>query len=137
MEANYRLELPSAYDLSYANAQVKQDVTVPESRYQTVEKVEGASDTEFSEIDGWTDISDSIGSEGDTVTLDDTIQPGQEIALHYTMLVTDDEVSELQQVGGAGQFDSSDGGLWDMILSPLGVITAAGGALLARIRGLI
>ncbi|OYR61153.1 hypothetical protein DJ71_24395 [Halorubrum sp. E3] len=137
MEAYYRLELPDAYDVSYANAALEQDVTVPTSRYQTVEITEGASDTEFTEIDGWADVLGSVGSQGDTVTLDDTIQPGQEIAYHATVLVTDDEKSELQQIGGAGQFASSDGGLLNMILSPFGALAGAAGALLARIRGLI
>mgnify|MGYP000642797929 CR=1 FL=1 len=138
MEAYYRLELPAAYDLSYANATLKQDVTVPSSRFQTAEIAEGASDTEFSEIDGWTDVLGSIGSQGDTVTLDDTIQPGQEIGYHATVLVTDDEKSELQQIGGAGQFaSSSGGGLISMILSPFGALAGAAGALLARVRGLI
>ena len=138
MEAYYRLKLPAAYDLSYSNAVLKQDVTVPNSRYQTVETVEGASDTEFGDLDGWTDLTDSIGSQGETVTLDDTIQPGQEIAIHETVLVTNDEKSELEQIGGAGQFaQDGGGGILGMILSPLGAITAAGGALLARLRGLI
>jgi hypothetical protein len=137
MEAYYRLELPDAYDLSYANAALKQDVTLPNSRYQTVEIAEGASDTDFGDISGWADALNAIGSQGDVATLDDTIQPGQEIAVHATVLVTDDEKSELQQLGGAGQFASSDGGLLDMILSPLGALAAAGGALLARIRGLV
>ena len=138
MEAYYRLELPSAYDLSYANAALKQDVTLPNSRYQTVEVAEGASDTDFDDISGWVDVLGSVSSQGDTVTLDDTIQPGQEIAFHTTVLVTDDEKSELQQLGGAGQFAASgDGGLLSMLLSPLGALAAAGGALLARIRGLI
>ena len=138
MESYYRLELPSAYDLSYANAALKQDVTVPNSRYQTVEIVEGASDTEFAEIDGWTDVLASVGSQGDTVTLDDTIQPGQEIGYHSTVLVTDDEKNAIQQIGGAGQFTGSgDGGLIDMILSPFGAIAGIASALLARARGLI
>jgi len=138
MEAYYRLELPSAYDLSYANAKLKQDVTVPNSRYQAVEVAEGASDTNFGEIDGWTDVTGSVGSQGDTVAFDDTIQPGQEIAIHETVLVTSDEMSEIQQTGGAGQFASSgDGGFFGMLLSPLGIGTGAAGALLARIRGMI
>lgn len=137
MEAYYRLELPSAYDLSYANAALKQDVSVPNSRYQTVEIAEGASDTEFSDIDGWTDVLSSVGSQGDTATLDNTIQPGQEIAYHSTVLVTDDEKRTLQQTGGAGQFSSEGDGLLGMILSPLGALVGLGGALLARARGLI
>ncbi|OYR87062.1 hypothetical protein DJ72_01770 [Halorubrum distributum] len=138
MEAYYRLELPAAYDLSYANATLKQDITVPNTRYQTVEVAEGASDTDFDEISGWSDVLGSVVSQGDTVTLDDTIQPGQEIGYHATVLVTDDEKNELQQIGGAGQFASTgDGGIIDMILSPFGALAGLGGALLARIRGLI
>ena len=137
MEAYYRLELPSAYDLSYANAALKQDVTVPSSRYQTVEVREGASDTQFSEIDGWTDSTSAITSQGDTVTLDDTIQPGQEIAIHETVLVTNDEADALREIAGAGQFSENSGGLINTLVSPLGGLAAIGGALLARIRGLI
>ncbi|MFD1634622.1 hypothetical protein ACOZ4L_02690 [Haloplanus ruber] len=136
LDANYRLELPSAYDLSYANAELKQDVSVPGSRYETVEYSEGVSDTDFDDIDSWTGAAGSFDAEGDTVTLDDTIQPGQSIAIHEVVLVTADEKSALQNVGGAGQFASGgDGGLWDMILSPFGAIAAALGGLLARARG--
>ncbi|TKX78824.1 hypothetical protein EXE53_19195 [Halorubrum sp. SD626R] len=138
MEAYYRLELPSAYDVSYANAALKQDVTVPNSRYQTVEISEGASDTEFSEISGWTSVLGSIASQGDTVTLDDTIQPGQEIGYHGTVLVTADEKSAIEQLGGGvGQFSSSGGGIWDMIISPFGGLAALVTGVVARVKGLI
>jgi hypothetical protein len=138
MEAYYRLELPSAYDVSYANAELKQDVTVPNSRYQTVEVSEGVSDTDFTEISGWTSVLGSLGSQGDTVTLDNTIQPGQEIGYHATVLVTGDEKSAVEDIGGGvGQFSSSGGGIWDMIISPFGAIAGLVTAGLARFRGLI
>ena len=129
--ARYRLTLPSAYDLSYANAELRQESNIPESRYQAVEVVEGASDTNFSDLSGWTDISDQIGSSGDDAVLDDTIQPGQEIAYRSVTLLTGDERSTIEAVGGGS------GGIVDTILSPFGALAGAVGALLARIRGAI
>lgn len=136
-EAYYRLQLPDAYDLSYANAALEQEVSVPENRYSVVEIAEGASGTDFEDIDSWTDKSGSLSSEGTTVELDSTIQVGQEIVVHESVLVTEDEKSAVQAVGGVGQFGSSGGGILDMILSPFGAIAGAVGALLARARGVI
>ena len=139
MDAYYRLELPDAYDLTYAGATLQQDVTLPNSRYQTVEIAEGASDTDFADISGWTDTLGAIGSQGDTVTLDDTIQPGQEIAFHTTVLVTDDEKANLEATatsGGGGGFfgGTGDGPIQKYVLSPIGgAIAAIMGYL--RLRG--
>jgi hypothetical protein len=124
-DANYRLVLPDAYDLSYANAKLQQDVSLPGSRYDTVEYSEGVSDTSFGDIDSWTGVTGSFESQGDTVTLDDTIQPGQQIAVHEEVLVTGDERSQVEQVGGAGQFGDSGGGIIDQIISIPGAIVAA------------
>lgn len=137
-EVYYRLELPSAYDLSYANAKLKQKTGVPNSRYQTVELSEGVSDTSFDEIDSWTGVVDSIGTVDSTSTLDDTIQPGQKIAVHEVVLVTADERENVMSSGAVGQFtDGGGGGLFDMIMSPFGALAAVVGGLLARLRGAI
>lgn len=133
----YRLELPDAYDLSYSNAKLTQEVSVPDSRYDTLEIVEGADGNDFTDLSSWTDVSGSITSQGETVTLDDTIQPGQEIALHYKVLTTQDEKAQLTATGGAGQFGDSGGGFLDALFSPLGALAAGAGAILARARGLI
>lgn len=136
MTAQYRLVLPDAYDLSYANAQLEQEQTLPASRYDSVEYREGAGDTEFENIDAWTDATTQFTSQGDEVVLDSTIQPGQQIAISEDVLVTGDERSQIEQVGGVGQFGVGGGGLVDQVLSIPGAIVATiAGFLGLRARG--
>jgi len=125
VDTYYRLELPSAYDLSYSDAKLTDTVEMPASRYQTVEYAEGVGDTEFSEIDSWTSVSSSYDSQGSEVTLDSTIQPGQQIAVHYETVVTTSEKKSMAQSGGVpGQFDKeSGGGIWDFLTSLPGIGT--------------
>lgn len=126
-ESYYRIQLPSAYDLSYANAELADTVSVPSGRYETVEYSEGVGDTDFSDIDSWTSVADQYSSEGDDVTLDDTIQPGQEIAIHYQYPVTDDEKSALEATGMiGGPVGDSGGGPADWPVIG-GVISTLGG----------
>jgi len=56
----YRISLPSAYDLSYSNVELVQTTNWAETRYATVELKEDAGDTEFSEIDSWSDVTSSF-----------------------------------------------------------------------------
>jgi hypothetical protein len=138
--AYYRLELPGAYDLSYSNAELRQQSDIPNSRYQSVELLEGASDTNFTDLSGWTDALDKIGSSGEDVALDTTIQPDQEIAYKSVSLVTSDEASAVQNVatgvigttGGAngiiGSITGFFGTLWGKITG--GVAAILGGSRL-------
>lgn len=139
--ARYRLVLPDAYDLSYANAELRQESNLPNSRYQSVEILEGASDTDYHDLSGWTDKLDQIGSSGEDVLIDGTIQPGQEIAYKSVTLVTNGEASAVQNVdavlGPAGSGDGLlspitgfFGSIWGKITGILG-----GGALASRIFG--
>ncbi|QZX98725.1 hypothetical protein [Halobaculum rubrum] len=111
VDSYYRLSLPSAYDVSYSNAELTDEVELPSSRYQTVEYAEGVSDTEFDEISSWSSVKSSYDSQGDEVTLDSTIQPGTEIALHYEYVVTGSEKDSFTGGGaGPGQFGQESGG---------------------------
>ncbi len=133
VDSYYRLKLPSAYDLSYSDAKLQDTVKMPGSRYQTVEYAEGVGDTEFSEIDSWTSVSSSYDSQGSEVTLDSTIQPGQEIGIHYEYVVTNSEKKSIASSGGVpGQFSKeSGGGIWDFLTSlpGIGAIVSVVGAL--------
>lgn len=125
--AYYRLTMPDAYDLSHSNAELKLDMSVPESRYQTVEFSEGVGDTNFTDI-SWTDVSGSTVSQGETASLDTTLQVGQEIGVHVETLNTGDERDSLLAAGGGagGQFEQGGGGGGGIF----GTIFAAIGALL-------
>jgi len=135
LEVYYRLQLPDAYDLSYANAELQDTVAVPSGRYETVEYSEGVSDTEFDSISSWSSVKGSYSSEGAEVSLDSTIQPGQQIALHYVYPVTDDERDALESSGVAGGPIGGSGGAAD--LPVIGGVIAGLGAIWARIKGLI
>jgi len=112
VDSYYRIQLPSAYDLSYSNAALEDTVELPSGRYQTVEYAEGVSDTKFSNISTWNDVTSSYSSQGADVTLDSSIQPGQEIAIHHEYVVTDSEKSAMENVASAapGQFAEEEEG---------------------------
>jgi len=133
----YRLELPSAYDLSYSNAELVAETELPSNRYLAVETAEGVSDTEFDEISSWSDATSQFDNEGDSVELDNTIQPGQEIAIHAKYLVTGDERSAIESAGVVGGpiGDSGDGGIEN--LPVIGVIVTAIAGVIGRLKGLI
>lgn len=133
----YRLELPSAYDLSYANAELVAETELPSNRYLAVEYAEGVSDTEFDEISSWSDVTSQFSNEGDEVSLDTTIQPGQKIAIHAKYLVTGDERSAIESAGVVGGPMGDSGGGFFSNLPLVGGIVAAIGAVIGRIKGLI
>jgi len=111
----YRLNLPSAYDLSYANAELVGTQELPDDRYQAVELSEGISDTGFANVSSWTDKTSTYSTTGEHV-LDNTIQPGQEIGLHYELLWTEsDQTAAFSTGGGAGQFAEGNGGIFSTI----------------------
>jgi len=125
----YRLSLPDAYDLSYANAELVGTQELPDDRYQAVELAEGISDTEFENVTSWSDQTSTYTTTGEH-TLDNTIQPGQEIGLHYNLLWTDaDDSAAFDTGGGAGQFASGGDGifstLWGKVAGVFGSILVA------------
>jgi hypothetical protein len=121
-----RLHLESAYDLSYADAELRDTVEVPSSRYQTVEYATGVGTTNFSEI-SYTDATSSYGSLGDDVTVATGLSAGDQVALHYDYVATSEEVENMRATGGGGapmQGGSGGflGGIWGQIASVGGSI---------------
>jgi hypothetical protein len=124
-DGQFRFEVPNAYDLSHANLEFQDTVSVPGTRYVDVEYAEGTGDTEFDEISSWSDLTDSYDSVGANVTVDDTVQPGTAMVISYDYVITSDEQSDLQNTGGAvGPTGGSGGGILGMILSVPGVIVS-------------
>jgi len=130
---DYRMQLPTAFDLSYANVELVDEPDLPGERYKTVEVAEDVGDTDFSDIDSWSDVTDSYGSS--EVTLDSTVSSGTVYAISYDVVLTNGEVSAIESAagGGAGPMDAGNGGLWDKIISiPGGIVAAVLGSSVSR-----
>jgi len=121
----YRMTLPDAYDLSYSNVQLEQTSEWPGTRYVSVEMVEGAGDTAFEDIESWTAFTSSFDAQDKDITLDSTVSPGTEYALHYEIKLTGDEASAMQSAGGPGVMKGDGGGFFSMLFSPIGAIASA------------
>jgi hypothetical protein len=108
----YRLEVPSAYELSHSGLSLQDTVDLPANRYKVVEYAEGVGDTEFENISTWNAATGSYSSQGKNVTLDTTIEPGSAIAYHASYPVTSQEKNTmLQTAGAAAGGGASSGGL--------------------------
>ena len=129
---DYRLELPTAFDLSYSNTELVDEPSLPSERYKSVEIAEGAEDTEFSEIESWTSVT-SIYDGSEEISLDSTVSTDTSYVVSYDVVLTNGEVSAMEDAamgGGAGPMDSGNGGLWDKIISiPGGIVAAVLGIL--------
>lgn len=126
----FRFMLPDAYDLSYSNLELTDTVSVPGSRYISVEYAEGTGDTEFGDISSWTDITSSYDSVDASVSVDDTIQPGSSVVVQYEYVVTGQEQTALESVGGVMGPTGSSGGILDWLTSLPGMaISALGGII--------
>ncbi|WP_066415389.1 hypothetical protein [Halorubrum aethiopicum] len=125
-EIAFRLELPTAFDLSYSGPEFVDEPNLPSERYKAVEIAEGSDDTEFSEID-YTSVASSY--DGSTeITLDSTVSPGTAYVVSYDVVLTNDEVSAIQSAasgGGAAVMSSGDGGIISWLLSVPGLIVSS------------
>ena len=126
-ELAFRLELPTAFDLSYSSPELVDEPTLPGERYKDVKIAEGTDDTEFSEIDSYTSVTSSYdGSE--EISLDSTVSTDTSYVVTYEVVLTDEEVSSIQNAassGGAAIMGSGSGGLLDSLLSLPGMIISA------------
>ena len=131
-ELAFRLELPTAFDLSYSSPELVDEPTLPSERYKNVEIAEDTGDTEFSEIDYTSVASSYDGSE--EISLDSTISTDTEYVVSYDITLTDDEVSAIQDAasssGGAAIMSSGGGGI-------IGFITSIPGMIISALAGLV
>jgi len=128
-DIHYRLAVPDAYDLSYSGLSLEQTTNWPGERYATVEYKEGVGDTDFADIENWDSKTSSFDAQDKNLTVDGTIQPGTESALHYELKLTDGEADAMQQAGGAGIQGGNQGG------GIVGWLTGLPGAILAFVGG--
>ncbi|RDZ43407.1 hypothetical protein C5B86_10135 [Haloferax sp. Atlit-19N] len=133
----YRMALPDVYDLDYQFPTLTDEQSVTRDRVLSVELAEGVSEsTAFEDIESWTDKTALYTSLNASVTLDDTVQPGQDTVIKYEYKVTEDQYDAMQPsaLGGAG-FSSDDGG-WFSFLSGFTNWIAAGLATIAATVGI-
>ena len=126
----YRLSLPSAYELSYGNAMLQDTQKLPANRYQKVAYAEATGDTDFEDISSWTTMTSDYSSVGKNVTIDSTVQPGQNLVFRADYLLTDEEKKNQKEAGVvAPPNDSSGGFLRGLLMSPWTWLVSAGGVL--------
>ena len=138
LEVHYRHKVPSAIDLSHNGLELRTDQAQVSDRYLAFRFAENAGDSEPADVNGWTDKSGSIAQKGDTITLDDTIQAGNNIMTNVEVLLTADQVDAYQSTGGGGGTgpQGSAGGPLDFLFSLPGMLLAGvTGWLGLRIRG--
>lgn len=130
-----RMGLPSAYDLSFANAELRDTQAVTNDRIMSVEYAEGvADDTDLKNVSdsSYTDKTDLYTGEDASISLDTTIQPGQNGQLKIKMKLTESQLNNLQNTGGAaGGAAGGSGGLSSLPL--IGGIIAFAAMVLKRI----
>ncbi|KAB1193626.1 hypothetical protein GJR96_09305 [Haloferax sp. MBLA0076] len=133
----YRMDLEDAYDLDYAFPVLQDEQSVTRDRVLSVEVAEGVSEsTAFEDIESWTDKTASYTSLDRSITLDDTVQPGQDTVVKFEYKVTEDQFTAMQpSVGGPG-FSSDDGGWFSFVNGFVNYI-AAGIATIAASIGLV
>lgn len=120
-----RHSVPDAYDLSYSGLELEDTVSVPGTRYVTVEYAENVGDTAFGDIGSWSSITGQYDNLDKTLTVDDTVSPGTSMAIHYDYVLTGDEADSLQNTGGAMGPTGGSGGFLDTLFSIPGMIVSA------------
>lgn len=119
-----RLSVPTAYDLSYANLELRSKQPVPENRYQTVRYGTSTGDTDFQNV-SYTDDTSSFSDNGEEVVLATGLSAGQEAVVNFEYLVTQGEYDALTTtMSGGGAPVEEDG-------SGIGSIPLIGGVLTA------
>lgn len=130
---NYRLEVPSAIDLTHHGLALEAEQAFLQSRYNAFKYIEGAGDTDFADLDNWTDKSTVLGERGSTATVDDTVQADVVYAGEVTAKLQSDQTSALQDTSGGvvGAPGSSGGGfsLGGLLTNPVAVFSGLVGAL--------
>ena len=106
--------LTDAYDLRYKNVEFTDTQSLGTDRYLSVAYAEDVGDTEFDEIgdSAWSSITTSYSDPGETVTIDETIQTGDESVMEYELRLNEDEFAALQQTtsDGSGGFMAAESG---------------------------
>lgn len=124
-----RIVIPSAYDLSYSNTELRMNQPVPDTRYQEVGYATDQADTNVSDI-SFTDVTSSFSSVDDEVDMTTGVNAGEVTVVKIDYVVTADELTDILSIdtgGGGAPMDDDSGGFFGNIWAQL--MTLVGGVL--------
>lgn len=127
-EAVYNFEIETHYDLGHQLDRLADEQLYPSSRYLATEIVtdqdEQVALEDVEDLD-WTDVSTEYdGSIGDEGELSTALSAGTVDAVHFDILVKEDEREDMEAVAAAGPTGKSSGGIFDWITTLPGMIVA-------------
>lgn len=136
-EVYIRDGLTSAYDVRYSNVKLTFTQELPTSRYVSASYAEDVGDSDFEDIGDstWSSFTGSLATNGETYTIDNTVQAGDESVRRYNLKLSQGEFNQMQSSGtpGSGFWgeQSSDsgpiGGLINWVMAGITTILGAVG----------
>lgn len=125
LEIHGRLKVRSAIDLQHGTLELRDDQGLVGERFKVAEYATATGETELDNVSDsdYTDASSAYSSKGETVTLAASgINAGENLIVHLEVALQDDEASALQSSPtAAGPTGQAGGGIWSMIMSPIGL----------------
>jgi hypothetical protein len=128
-------ELPNPFDVTWTDPNLMDTVVLPSDRYQEVRTTTDGDMVTIAEIESddtsysWTDRTSRYNETMDTdVTVETSLTPGDYNGVEFTRLVRSSEQSDLMSGSASvgGPVDTrGGGGIWGMIMSPLGAFASA------------
>lgn len=111
LESTERLRVIQAIDLSHHGLELRVEQANVGERYKTTQYAEGSS-SDLSDVSSWSSFS--MGGEGETIVVDDTVQPGTNYDLNMVVVYQDSEFDSVlgnsDGEGGTGDGTKSAGG---------------------------
>ncbi|MFW5905301.1 MAG: hypothetical protein ACOCUO_00460 [archaeon] len=110
-EIHVRNGLEDAYDLSYSNVELVDEQTLGSDRYMMVGYAEDVGDEAFDDLeeDDYDDLTDSYDDQGEEVSLDSTVQPGDDSVVMFELRLNENEFNALQEDDKPA---AAGGGFW-------------------------
>ncbi|WP_134671725.1 hypothetical protein [Halorussus marinus] len=112
IDVSYRQTIPTAYDLTHGNLELKTEQSFLSERYTQFRYAEGVGDTETGDIgeSSWIDLSGELGDRNQTIVADSTVQSDTTYVVQMEAKLQESQYDALQPTQGGGGFWGSSGG---------------------------
>jgi len=129
------IEVPAYIDLSHGTLELRTDQGLIADRYGELETASVADDTPIGNLSDsdYTDRTGSLGSEGDTITLQSGLSADQQYRIHMVVYLKGGEVDALMGSMGAGPTGGSGGFLSGVV----GFFTSIPGMIIGGVGGFL